>query len=444
MIQGYQICSLFAGSGGIDYAFEMAGCRTIWANENDPDACKTYRLNFPEVHLAEEDIRSVSAKDIPDFEILTAGFPCQPFSCIGEERGFADSRGNLFFEIMRIVETKQPKAIFLENVANLVRHDKGNTFRIIRDELTARGYYFNYLVADAQEYGFPQRRNRVYIVCFKSKIANESFSFPSKIKLEKKISDIIDYSKRAPAWCYLQPGTKQYEKMDRAITSECELYRFSDDKFNKNGGILSSRDGVAFTLLAGMGNWRNREPIIRCKDGIRKLTPYECFMLQGYPDSFSLKGIPIRSAYRQAGNTVCVPVVALFAGKIVEALAGSNNSGMLPQARTVIGTVRDQRQLLTCLQEKFYHFPVRYLDGNLSDIENVALYVPKYISSGLSGIGYIGKVAKREILPRSRIMEIPKQSDEMYCKLNVVEWEIYNGNYKPVMNRAVLLAEPFV
>ena len=443
-MQKLRVCSLFAGAGGIDIAFESAGCFTVWANENDHDACMTYRLNFPNVQLIEEDIRSVPAASIPDFDILTAGFPCQPFSAVGEEKGFQDARGNLFFEITRIIDAKLPRAVFLENVANLENHDNGRTFQIIRNELEKRGYFFNYLVADAQDYGFPQRRNRVYIVCLKDEKANERFSFPQKVKLEKRIPDIIDFNKKAPAWCYLHPETEQYEMMDLAITDNSrEIYRFSDGRYAAKHGILSSRGGVAFTLLAGMGNWKNREPVIRCADGIRKLTPYECFMLQGYPASFSLSGIPVRSAYRQAGNTVCVPVVTLFAEKIVKALAESEENPAVNHVNTVIGTVRNQKQLDICLEKKFYYFPERLLSMDVSEIENVALYMPRNASSGRSRIGYIGKVSKQEILQRTAITEIPKKSDEMYCRLAVQEWKEYHGDFKPVMSKAVIQTTPF-
>lgn len=125
------ICSLFAGIGGIDLAFKQSGFEVVWANEFDKDACKTYRHNFPDTLLSECDIRKVNVKDIPDFDILVAGFPCQSFSICGNKKGFADERGNLFFEIIRFADEKKPEVIFLENVANLTEHDNGKTFNRI-------------------------------------------------------------------------------------------------------------------------------------------------------------------------------------------------------------------------------------------------------------------------------------------------------------------------
>lgn len=419
--QKYRICSLFAGAGGIDIAFEQAGCTTVWANENDRDACLTYHLNFPDVLLDRRDIRKVPASEIPEFDILAGGFPCQPFSAAGREEGFQDKRGNLFFEICRIMDSGKPQAFFLENVANLETHDHGNTFNIIREQLTSRGYYLRYLVADAQDYGFPQRRNRIYIVGFKSSEVAERFAFPEKSRPGKTIFDIIDRSRKAPEWCYLIPGTVQYEKMAQAIRDDNEMYRFSDGRFAASGGILSSRNGIAFTLLAGMGNWHDREPVIRDRWGIRKLTPYECFMLQGFPDGFSLEGIPVKSAYRQAGNTVCVPVVRQFAEKVVAALM-EGSEPTTEEKLLLVGTVRNRQQLEAALSGKFYHFPARYIPENLERVSEVALYLPSWLSGEQSGIRYTGRISGKRILPRKEISELPKNSEEKYCRIEVNEW----------------------
>ena len=171
-----KVGSLFVGIGGIDLAFEQEGYEILWANELDSDACKTYRYNFPDTVLSE--------CDIPDFDILTAGFPCQSFSVCGNRKGFADERGNLFFEIMRIAEAKKPKIIFLENVANLTEHDNGKTFNRIHNELSERDYYIRYLIADACNYGIPQHRTRTYIVAFKDYEMCNGFRFPEEQPLK--------------------------------------------------------------------------------------------------------------------------------------------------------------------------------------------------------------------------------------------------------------------
>lgn len=162
-----KIASLFAGIGGIDLAFKQAGCSIVWANEADEWAAKTYRYNFPDENLIECDIRKIKFSDLPDFDLLTAGFPCQPFSIAGRQKGFNDSRGNLFFEIARVIDIKRPKIIFLENVQNLINHDNGKTFLVIYNTLVQFGYFVKYKVLDAQEYGnIPQQRRRIFIVAF--------------------------------------------------------------------------------------------------------------------------------------------------------------------------------------------------------------------------------------------------------------------------------------
>lgn len=304
------VCSLFAGIGGIDLAFQQAGFEIAWANDSDGDACKTYRYNFPETVLTECDIRTVTAENIPDFDVLIAGFPCQPFSVCGKQQGFADRRGNLFFEIMRIVDKKMPEIIFLENVANLTEHDNGRTFITIHNELATRNYYIRYIIADACDYGIPQHRTRTYIVAFHDYDLCNRFSFPEKRKLKKHIYDIIDRTKKADPRYYLDIDSTQYYKMDSSIKDENEIYRFSDY------GIQKSREEISFTLKANMGTWHDRIPIIRDNFGIRMITPIECLALQGFPSDFRFPDIPIKSMYKQCGNTVVVPLIMEIAKEI--------------------------------------------------------------------------------------------------------------------------------
>ena len=298
-----KIGSLFSGIGGIDLGFIQAGHQILWANENDRDACKTYRANFPETLLIEDDIRKVDAKMLPHVDIIAAGFPCQLFSVCGKQKGFNDNRGNLFFEIMRFVDVIQPGIIFLENVANLIEHDNGRTFNIIHNELSSRDYYIRYLVTDACDYGIPQHRTRTYILAFRDYELCQSYRFPEKIKLTTHIFDVIDKSAKVDSSFYLSEDSPKYKKMANAIKDENQIYRFSDY------GIQAGKEGISFTLKANMGTWYDREPIIRDNYGIRKITPYECLALMGFPKEFKFGDIPLKSAYKQAGNSVCVPVI---------------------------------------------------------------------------------------------------------------------------------------
>lgn len=309
-----RVGSLFAGIGGIELGFEQAGFKTVWANEFDKDACITYKFNFPNVKLFEEDIKRLDVSKLEYVDVLTAGFPCQPFSVCGNKKGFGDERGNLFFEIMRVVDKMQPQVIFLENVANLTEHDNGRTFNVIHNELVCRDYFIRYLVADACDYGIPQHRTRTYIVAFKSQEACERFEFPEKCELEQRIFDVIDKSKIIDERYYLKPGTYRYDKMLDTINDENQIYRFSDY------GIQSSREGISFALKANMGTWRDRIPIIKDNYGIRKITPYEALALQGFPTEYRFPKIPMLDAYKQCGNSVVVPVIKRIAEEIKKVL----------------------------------------------------------------------------------------------------------------------------
>ncbi len=306
-----KIGSLFAGIGGIDLGFEQAGFTTAWANEIDADACKTYRINFPSVMLMEGDIRQIDPCLLRPVDVLTAGFPCQPFSVCGKKEGFKDARGNLFFEIMRFCDALMPPVIFLENVANLTDHDNGRTFITIHNELVSREYSIRYIMADTCDYGIPQHRTRTYLVAFQDQEMCDRFVFPDKCQLEKTIFDVIDKTIRAKDRYYISEDSYEYRRLSSAITDDNQIYRFADY------GIQAGKDGISFTLKANMGTWKNRVPYIKDDFGIREITPYECLALQGFPKDFKFPDIPIMQAYKQCGNTVCVPIVKSIARQII-------------------------------------------------------------------------------------------------------------------------------
>ncbi len=315
-----KVCSLFSGIGGIDLAFQQAGFDIIWANEFDKDAAKTYRRNFGDEYLIERDIRSVSPEDIPDFDVLVAGFPCQPFSIAGKQKGFDDPRGNLFFEIARIVANKKPQVIFLENVANLLQHDDGKTFLTIYNALVPYGYSFKYRVMDAIEYSnIPQHRTRIYIVAFRDFEVCEKFEFPDKIKLEQKLNDIIVRNIKHDSSYYYTADSIYYEDLKRIVTDREALYKIYDS------GVSRKAHYVCPTLTANMGTFPDRVPIILDNYGIRKITPYECLALQGYPKDFRFPKIPMASAYKQCGNSVVVPVIRRISEEIKKAMINTEN-----------------------------------------------------------------------------------------------------------------------
>ena len=195
LLKMLKCASFFAGVGGIDLGFKQAGFETIYANEFDEYAADTFECNY-DVKVDRRDIHLVPEKEIPDFEIMLAGFPCQAFSIAGYRQGFEDEkgRGELFFELIRIIEEKKPRIVFLENVKNLVGHDNGNTFRVICEHLDMQGYKYIHQVMNACEYGnIPQNRERIYIVAFRDKEDYADFRMPLSIPLDKTIRDVIDF-----------------------------------------------------------------------------------------------------------------------------------------------------------------------------------------------------------------------------------------------------------
>ena len=310
-----KVASLFAGIGGICYGFKQAGADIIWANEIDKDACKTYRHNFGGDYLVEGDIKEIDPNDIPDIDILNGGFPCQAFSVAGYRKGFDDERGNLFFEITRILEVKKPKAILLENVKNLEGHDHGNTFKVIKEQLELLGYHVHKSVLNTMEYGnIPQNRERIYIVGFLSQEAYDKFTYPKEIPLTKKIHDIIDVTDKKPLGLYYE-NSKYYPKLKKTMTKKDTVYQWRRIYCREN------KSNVCPTLTANMGTGGHNVPLILDDFGIRKLTPEECVGFQGFPDTFSFPDdISNASKYKQAGNSVSVPVIKRIAENMIKAI----------------------------------------------------------------------------------------------------------------------------
>lgn len=311
--------SFFAGVGGIDLAFENAGVDCIWANEIDTYAAQTYNANFDNT-LIVDDIRNIDITTIPDADILLAGFPCQAFSVAGYRKGFQDDRGNLFFDLMKIIEEKLPSIIFLENVKNLLGHDGGKTFKIILEALKANGYHVKHKVMNACDYGnIPQNRERIYIVAFREEQLVQYFIFPEPRILSTSLKDYIRYDERVDEKYYYTPEKyKFYDQLKDAITSSETTYQW------RRVYVRENKSNLCPTLTANMGTGGHNVPLIKSKDGIRKLTPRECFNLQGYCEDYVLPELSNTRLYKQAGNSVVVPVVEMIARQIVQAVESYN------------------------------------------------------------------------------------------------------------------------
>ena len=320
---------LFAAIGGFARSFIECGARVLWANEKDKFATATFEENLKEVRHLHKSVEklSVAGDALEPVEVLTAGFPCQPFSVAGEKRGFKDDRGMLFMEIVRIIKEfgkDKPKFLLLENVKNLRSHDGGRTFKRIQFEIQRAGYWFSDAdakVLNSSDFGVPQNRERVFIVAAsQSHFANNPFHFP-EINLsisQPLVRDFLDLGCKAENYFYFQPGSRYYGVFVEAIEKGGReaVYQLRRNYVRKN---MSS---TCFTLMANMGEGGHNTPVIKDRWGIRKLTPRECARLQGYQDDW-LKfpaGMSNSQLYKQIGNSVTVPVIMELATGLIATL----------------------------------------------------------------------------------------------------------------------------
>lgn len=300
----FRFIDLFAGIGGIRLGFESVGGNCVFSSEFDEDACRTYEANFGEHPSG--DITKIDAKDIPDFDILLGGFPCQAFSIIGKKEGFANETcGTLFFEIERILREKRPPAFMLENVRNLVAHDGGNTFRIIKEHLEALGYHIHAKVLNALDYGVPQKRERIIIVGF---LDDVSFSFPLPIaENEKKtLKDILEED--VDQKYYVRPAIR-----------ESRLARLNDPNYPKPyishenmAGTVTPHPYSSALRAGASANY------ILINDE-RRPTEREMLRIQGFPDSFKIV-VSYGKVKKQCGNSVAVPMIKAVAKQMIDAL----------------------------------------------------------------------------------------------------------------------------
>lgn len=318
---------LFAGIGGIRKAFERGGFETLYAGDIDSGCKVTYDANYKNSQLTLESVADITPTELPDFNVLLSGFPCQSFSVAGSKQGFADKgRGDLFFEIIKIIQAKKPNAIFLENVKNLFKHDHGKTFVIIKELLERSGYYVKFAMMNSAEYGnVPQSRERIYIVGFRDPNAFDAFEFPSKKILKKSVSDLLD--KDVDDKYYYRNGWL-YDRIKNSGMKQGLIYQWRRVYLREN------KSGVCFTLTANMGMGGHNVPLVRDTKGMRRLTPRECARLQGFPESFKLpSSLPDSRLYKQIGNSVTVTVVERIARNIRKALETPPKSGPVKSSR---------------------------------------------------------------------------------------------------------------
>lgn len=306
----FTFIDLFAGIGGIRIPFQELGGKCVFASEWDKFAQKTYHVNFGD--MPNGDITKITNDEIPDFDILLGGFPCQPFSQAGLKKGFSDTRGTLFFEIERIIKDKRPKAFLLENVKQLRGHDKGRTLKIILEHLDALDYQVTYDVLRAADFGIPQNRERIYIVGFDRRYYGLDdkyiFPFPKPTHQKTRLGDILE------------------DNVDEKYTISQKLY---EGHIRRKTEHQKKGNGFGFSLFNADSEYTNTISARYYKDGSeilidqgpdippRKLTPRECARLQGFPESFIIP-VSDTQAYKQFGNSVAVPVIRAIAKRVRE------------------------------------------------------------------------------------------------------------------------------
>ena len=309
----FTFIDLFAGIGGFRLACQNIGGRCVFSSEWDEAAQMTYSHNFSETPYG--DITLEETKNaIPDhFDLLCGGFPCQAFSIAGYQKGFEDTRGTLFFDVADIIQRRQPRAVYLENVKNLKSHDNGKTFQVIKRTLEDLGYFVFDKVMSPDEYAnIPQNRERIFIVAFKTETVPNytDFQFPEKVPLTRSIHDCIDYTVDDPRFFY-GPKMGHFQELVDTIVSQDSIYQW------RRVYVRENKSGVCPTLTANMGTGGHNVPLILTNNGIRKLTPKECLNFQGYPEEYEFpQTISTGACYKQAGNSVAVPLIQRVCEKI--------------------------------------------------------------------------------------------------------------------------------
>ena len=311
---------LFAGIGGFRLAFESVGATCVFSAEIDKHACETYQKNFGDNPFC--DVSKLEASAIPNFDILCAGFPCQPFSLAGKRQGFEDTRGTLFFDIERIIKEKQPQAFILENVKGLINHNKGKTLKVILNTLEKKlNYKVFYQVLNSKDYGLPQNRERIYIIGFKNHAIH--FEFPQKQKKQIDLSSIRDTNLENTsisdlAKSHIQNHLKNHKKYHEIRNNELLLaYEIRKSR------CAFRFDNISPCLTAKMGTGGNNIPIF--VNELRKFTTRECLRIQGFPEHYLIKSNTAQS-YKQIGNSVSIPVIKLLAKTIIQHISKDNNS----------------------------------------------------------------------------------------------------------------------
>ncbi len=414
----FRAADLFAGIGGIRLGFELTFKDQIifvYANEINPYSCQTYEANFGDTPFG--DITKVNPKDIPDFDILLAGFPCQAFSIAGKKRGFNDTRGTLFFYLAEVLRIKRPDAFLLENVKNLKNHDKGRTFQVIRDILTKDlKYNIHFKILNAKNFGVPQNRERIYIVGFRN---NLKFKFPKNLDIPVKIDDILEDKVK-----------KSYYLSHEYLTGLKNHRARHEAKGNGFGYEVRPREGIANAIVVGgMGKERNlvRDVILpnawkqegddiqlRNEEGIRKMTPREWARLQGFPDSFKFP-VSMTQSYKQLGNSVAIPVIKEIALEMKKSLNNPvilQKSEFLEETEDIVWFLEKlyEKKAIPKTGKKFINSIKSFIERNFLRIDNMSRLI-----KNLEQYELIQKINNNQIMFSNELLKI--SNIDMFLKI---------------------------
>ena len=308
-----RMIDLFAGTGAFTLAFEGTNSvNVVFGNDMVEHSQKIYDENFYH-KLTLKNLNEIEVENIPRHDIMTGGFPCQPFSIAGNQEGFDDERSNVFWKILSIIDHHNPKCVILENVKNLISHDEHKTFNTIKSNLESRGYHIRFKVLNTAEItGIPQHRERIYIVCLKSKSVFDRFNLDFPKIEKKKVSEMLETN--VPSKYYYTDNSSAWNLLKSDVVKKNTIYQY------RRVYVRENKSNECPTLTANMGSGGHNVPIILDDKGIRKLTPRECFNFQGFPSSYKLPVMSDCNLYKLAGNAVSVPVVKLIANRIIPLL----------------------------------------------------------------------------------------------------------------------------
>lgn len=315
-LNGMTFIDLFAGLGGFRLALESFGAKCVYSCEWDLEAQKVYAQNFNEVPHG--DITKIDENSIPRHDILCAGFPCQAFSISGKQRGFEDSRGTLFFDVARIIKAKKPKIVFMENVKNFAAHDNGRTIDVVKSTMEELGYNFYQKVLNAVDYGIPQKRERIYMICFRKDLNIKNFTYPKPFELKHHVEDFLIKDESLLKHLYVERNDTYYSGVPDNKYSNKSVRLGIVNKGGQGERIYSTK-GIAITLSAYGGGAFAKTGGYLVNGKPRKLHPRECARIMGFPDTYIMSSKP-NQAYKQFGNSVVVDVLQLITKQIANSI----------------------------------------------------------------------------------------------------------------------------